>query len=215
VTKQPTSSRRLSSIDTLVRAPELLTLISHWGRLAVIEALRAIQHEQRSADLGSQEMSLAEYCDRATSWLRRHREPGYLRVFNLTGVLIHTNLGRATLNPELIQRSVLAATCPTTLEYDLKRGKRGDREAVIRERLCHLTGAESAVLVNNNAAAVWITLNTLAYNKEVIVSRGELIEIGGSFRLPELMIRSETKLVEVGTTNRTWLRDYETALTPN
>ncbi len=215
MTKQPTSSRRLSSIDTLVRAPELLTLISHWGRLAVIEALRAIQHEQRSADLGSQEMSLAEYCDRATSWLRRHREPGYLRVFNLTGVLIHTNLGRATIDPELIQRSVLAATCPTTLEYDLERGKRGDREAVIRERLCHLTGAESAVLVNNNAAAVWITLNTLAYKKEVIVSRGELIEIGGSFRLPELMIRSETKLVEVGTTNRTWLRDYENALTPD
>ena len=190
-------------------------MISDWGRLAVTEALRAIQQEQRSVDLESQDLSLVEYRDRAMSWLHRHREQGYQRVFNLTGVLVHTNLGRATIDPDLIQRSVLTATYPTTLEYDLKRGKRGDREAVIRERLCHLTGAESAVVVNNNAAAVWITLNTLAYNKEVVVSRGELIEIGGSFRLPELMLRSETKLVEVGTTNRTWLRDYENALTPD
>ena len=214
MTNQPKPTLRLSSIDKLVRAPEFLTLISDWGRLAVTEALRATQQELRSAGLESQDLSPAEYRDRATTWLRRHREQGYQRVFNLTGVLVHTNLGRATIDPDLIQRSVLTATCPTTLEYDLKRGKRGDREAVIRERLCYLTGAESAVVVNNNAAAVWISLNTLAYNREVIVSRGELIEIGGSFRLPELMLRSETKLVEVGTTNRTWLRDYENALTP-
>lgn len=214
MTNQPKTTQRLSSIDKLVRAPELFTLISDWGRLSVIEALRAIQQELRSADLEFSDLSLVEYRDRATSWLHRHREKGYQRVFNLTGVLVHTNLGRATIDPDLAQRSILAATCPTTLEYDLKRGKRGDREAVIRERLCHLTGAESAVIVNNNAAAVWIVLNTLAYNKEVIVSRGEMIEIGGSFRLPELMLRSETKLVEVGTTNRTWLRDYDNALTP-
>ncbi|MYC26072.1 MAG: L-seryl-tRNA(Sec) selenium transferase [Gammaproteobacteria bacterium] len=214
MTNQSKPTPRLSSIDKLIRAPDFLSLISDWGRLAVTEALRAIQQELRSADLKSQDLSLDEYRDRATSWLRRNRELGYQRVFNLTGVLVHTNLGRATLDPDLIQRSVSAATWPTTLEYDLKRGKRGDREAVIRERLCHLTGAESAVIVNNNAAAVWIALNTLAYGKEVIVSRGELIEIGGSFRLPELMSRSETKLVEVGTTNRTWLRDYENAITP-
>ena len=127
--------------------------------------------------------------------------------------MIHTNLGRATLDPELVQRSVLASTRPITLEYDLKRGKRGNREAVIQDRLRFLTGAESAVIVNNNAAAVWIALNTLAYKKEVIVSRGELIEIGGSFRLPELMSRSECKLVEVGTTNRTWIKDYENSIT--
>lgn len=214
MTNQPKPTERLSSIDKLVRTPELVTLISDWGRLAVTEALREIQQELRSVDLKSQDLSLLEYRDRASSWLRRHREQGYQRVFNLTGVLVHTNLGRATIDPDLVQRTVLTATWPTTLEYDLKRGKRGDREAVIRERLCYLTGAESAVVVNNNAAAVWITLNTLAYNREVIVSRGELIEIGGSFRLPELMLRSETKLVEVGTTNRTWLKDYERALTP-
>lgn len=214
VNNRPTPTQRLSSIDELVRAPEFNTLISEWGRLSVIEALRTIQQELRSEDLKSKDLSLAGYRERAISWLRSHREYGYQRVFNLTGVLIHTNLGRATLDPDLVQRSVSASTHPTTLEYDLKRGKRGDREVVIRERLCHLTGAESAVVVNNNAAAVWIALNTLAYNKEVIVSRGELIEIGGSFRLPELMLRSETKLVEVGTTNRTWLKDYENAVTP-
>ena len=214
MTNRTKHTQRLSSIDEIVRAPEFTTLISEWGRLSVTEALRTIQQELRSEDLESKDLSLTSYRDRAIAWLRSHREYGYQRVFNLTGVLIHTNLGRATLDPDLVQRSVLASTHPTTLEYDLKRGKRGDREAVIRERLCHLTGAESAVVVNNNAAAVWISLNTLAYHKEVIVSRGELIEIGGSFRLPELMLRSETKLVEVGTTNRTWLKDYENAITP-
>ena len=213
MTSQPKTRHSLSSIDKLIHAPEFETLITDWGRLSVADAFRAIQQELREADSSSNDLSLSEYHERANSWLHRHRKRGYQRVFNLTGVLVHSNLGRATMDPDLIQRSVLAATYPTTLEYDLKRGKRGDREAVIRERLCSLTGAESAVIVNNNAAAVWITLNTLAYNKEVIVSRGELIEIGGSFRLPELMSRSETRLVEVGTTNRTWLRDYENALT--
>ena len=208
------SSSRLSSIDKVIRTPEFLELTSDWGRHSVIEALRSIQCEIRADESDQRDISLATYYDRATSWLRAHRQLGYQQVFNLTGTMIHTNLGRATMNPELVQKAVHVSTHPVTLEYDLKRGTRGDREAAVRHRLQNLTGAESAVIVNNNAAAVWIVLNSLAYNKEVIVSRGELIEIGGSFRLPELMSRSECNLVEVGTTNRTWLKDYEDSITP-
>lgn len=212
MSKQTKSTHRLSSVDKLVRAPELLDLIANWGRLSVTEALRAIQADLRANEIQPKGISHDKYRDLAESWLCKHRTHGYLPVFNLTGTLIHTNLGRATIDPELVQRAVHASTRPITLEYNLRHGGRGDREAVVRDRLCHLTGAESAVVVNNNAAAVWIALNTLAYNKEVIVSRGELIEIGGSFRLPELMSRAECKLIEIGTTNRTWIKDYKAAI---
>ena len=188
-------------------------MIATWGRYSVSEAVREIQERLRNDESAQKDITSAEYRDLAVSWLREHRQHGYQPVFNLTGTLVHTNLGRATLDRQLVEKAVHAATRPVSLEYDLNRGERGDREAVVSDRLCHLTGAESAVIVNNNAAAVWITLNTLAYNKEVVVSRGELIEIGGSFRLPELMARSECKLVEIGTTNRTWLKDYEQSIT--
>lgn len=213
MSKQDQTSERLSSIDRILRAPDILKLISAWGRYSVTDAIRAIQKNLRSDESSKKKISDAEYRDLAISWLREHRQHGYQPVFNLTGTLVHTNLGRATLDRQLVEKAVHAATRPVSLEYDLNRGERGDREAVVSDRLRHLTGAESAVIVNNNAAAVWITLNTLAYNKEVVVSRGELIEIGGSFRLPELMSRSECKLVEVGTTNRTWFKDYENSIT--
>lgn len=177
------------------------------------EAVREIQERLRNNEFAQRNITGTEYRDLAVCWLREHRQHGYQPVFNLTGTLVHTNLGRATLDRQLVEKAVHTATRPVSLEYDLNRGERGDREAVVSDRLRHLTGAESAVIVNNNAAAVWITLNTLAYNKKVVVSRGELIEIGGSFRLPELMARSECKLVEVGTTNRTWFKDYENSIT--
>lgn len=210
---QTASSDRLNSIDRILRAPEILELIAAWGRYSVTEAVREIQERLRADESARKNISDTEYRDLVVSWLREHRQHGYQPVFNLTGTLVHTNLGRATLDRQLVDRAAHAATRPVSLEYDLSRGERGNREAVVSARLRHLTGAESAVIVNNNAAAVWITLNTLAYNKEVVVSRGELIEIGGSFRLPELMARSECKLVEVGTTNRTWFRDYENSIT--
>ena len=213
MSKQDQTSERLSSIDRILRAPEILKLISAWGRYSVTDAIRAVQEDLRDDEFARKKVSDAEYADLAISWLREHRQHGYQPVFNLTGTLVHTNLGRATLDRQLVNRAVHAATRPVSLEYDLSIGERGNREAVVSDRLCHLTGAEAAIIVNNNAAAVWIVLNTLAYNREVVVSRGELIEIGGSFRLPELMARSECKLVEVGTTNRTWFKDYENSIT--
>ncbi len=207
------SFRRLPSVDRVLTDPATRAVVREWGLRTVKQAVQALQGDLRSggamppwaADAGS-------YATRIETRLRRDVGHGYERVFNLTGTIVHTNLGRSLLGADLAKAALRAATTPVTLEYDLRSGQRGDREGIVVHRLRLLTGAEHATVVNNNAAAVLLVLNTLALGQTVPVARGELIEIGGSFRLPEVMQRAGCELREVGTTNRTHPADYERAI---
>ncbi len=160
------------------------------------------------ADLGKKRL-LARF----QAVLARKLAPNFTTVINATGVVVHTNLGRSLLPVSAMDWLTRVGQSYSNLEFDLATGKRGSRYSLVEDLLCELTGAEAALVVNNNAAAVFLVLQTLAAGREVIVSRGQLVEIGGSFRIPDVMARSGARLVEVGATNRTHLRDYETAIT--
>ncbi|HVZ07733.1 L-seryl-tRNA(Sec) selenium transferase [Rhodopila sp.] len=205
--KQP---GRLPSVDALLRAPDTEVLLARFGRTAVTASLRAVLERRRSA--GRFGVPEADLLDEAADDLARRFAASQRPVFNLTGTVLHTNLGRAPLPPEAAEAAAVALRNATTLEFDLASGGRGERDDHIAPLLCELTGAEAATVVNNNAAAVVLVLNTLALGREVVVSRGELIEIGGAFRIPDIIARSGAILREVGTTNRTHARDYREAI---
>src|SRR5204863_6146615 len=186
-------------------APGIALLIERYGRSLVVDAVREATAAHRVAgDAASVDAIVAA----SGAALARMAQPSQHRVFNLTGTVLHTNLGRAPLPEEAVAAAVEAMRSPSTLEYDLASGRRGERDDHIAPWLTRLTGAEAALAVNNNAGALLLVLNALALGREAIVSRGELIEIGGAFRLPDIMARAGTRLREVGTTNRTHLRDF-------
>ena len=206
--------RTLPSVTAILNTAVAAELVQRFGRTASTEAIREAVAEAREAMKSGAAASEAQ--DLALQALARldARDRSSLRpLFNLTGTVLHTNLGRAVLAESAIGAAMAAMRDAVALEFDLSTGKRGERDDHIRTLLCDLTGAADATVVNNNAAAVLLCLNTLAQNREAIVSRGELIEIGGAFRMPDIMARAGATMVEVGTTNRTHASDYRSALT--
>ncbi|MBV9859994.1 MAG: L-seryl-tRNA(Sec) selenium transferase [Alphaproteobacteria bacterium] len=201
----------LPSVDRVLREPGAQQLIDDCGRALVLEAVRAALSERRGSGQGAEPEAILETARRT---VRDRLRPSQRRVFNLTGTVLHTNLGRAPLPEEAVAAVVAAMRDPSTLEYDVATGGRGERDDHVAGWLRRLTGAAAALAVNNNAGALVLVLNALASGRETLVSRGELIEIGGAFRLPDIMARAGTRLREVGTTNRTHLRDFADAIGP-
>ena len=198
--------RDLPAIETLMQSDAIAPLIRIHGAQVVKNRLRDLQNAMR------QERSVPDWATDPSGYSKELEKTlvktDYVPVFNLTGTVIHTNLGRALLSQDLWRAIEPLVTRPMNLEYDLVKGARGQRDTVVEERLCDLMRCEAVTIVNNNAAALMLVLNTFGLNSEVPVSRGELVEIGGSFRLPELMSRAGCRLLEVGTTNRTRLDDF-------
>lgn len=209
--------RHLPATDRLLRDASFEPLLNRYGHTRVVNTLRTLQNDARRA-IG-EEGILPEWNDnwaQAVQARLEQRQAGALQpVFNLTGTVLHTNLGRAQQAEEAIDAVTQAMRSPVTLEYDLDGAGRGHRDRVLAELLCQITGAEDACIVNNNAAAVLLMLAATAAGKEVVVSRGELVEIGGAFRIPDVMRQAGCVLHEVGTTNRTHAKDYRAAVNDN
>jgi L-seryl-tRNA(Ser) seleniumtransferase len=206
------SLRSLPSVDQVMRSAAMAEAAARFGRAMTVGAVRRAIAAARAARETLRDPD--HFARRAISLLESDAKPKLRVVFNLTGTVLHTNLGRALLAEAAVAAAQAAMHNAVALEFDLDGGRRGERDTLVRALLCELTGAEDATIVNNNAAAVLLALNTLSRSREAIVSRGELIEIGGAFRMPEIMARAGAKLREVGTTNRTHLRDYAGALGP-
>jgi len=209
--------RQIPSVDELLCRPRLAQLVGRVDRTLVVETARGVLADLRAlvaSDPGAAASALgpAEMEERIAREVERALKFSLRPVINATGVVLHTNLGRAPLSREAVEHLRETATAYSNLEYDLAAGSRGRRDVHTARLLARLVGAESAIVVNNNAAAVFLILNTLAKGGEVIVSRGELIEIGDAFRIPDIMAESGAVLREVGTTNRTRLADYERAI---
>jgi len=204
--------RALPSITEVLNTAAAVDLVQRFGRMISTEAVRVTVDGARTAiKAGAPAPDADDVARQTLARLDEHDRSNLRPLFNLTGTILHTNLGRAILAESAIEAATAAMRNAVALEFDLSTGKRGERDDHVRALLCDLTGAEDATVVNNNAAAVLLCLNTLAQGREAIVSRGELIEIGGAFRMPDIMARAGTKMVEVGTTNRTHARDYRAA----
>lgn len=209
--------RTLPGVDILLDASASDSRFENLPRKVILDAIRKAIDITRKNILNEVDMQVDQelLMGRAEGYAKEKMAPNLVNVINATGIVLHTNLGRALLCKEALENIVTVAQSYSNLELNLKTGKRGIRYAAVEELICELTGAESALAVNNNAGAVLLALNTIAKDREVVVSRGELVEIGGSFRVPDVMTKSGGILKEVGTTNRTHLRDYQNAISDN
>lgn len=209
--------KNIPKVDKVMEWPGVKALLDGYPRPVVIEAVRSalerLREEALQGNASAESFGESTLTKQVRAALEKANLPGLRRVINGTGVILHTNLGRAPMSESLREAVSDAAFGYSTLEFDLEKGVRGSRAVHVEELVRRLTGAEAAVVVNNNAAAVLLALSSLARGKEVIVSRGELVEIGGSFRIPEVMEQSGAVLREVGATNKTHLRDYRSAVT--
>jgi L-seryl-tRNA(Ser) seleniumtransferase len=224
----------LASIDELIQRPDANALVLIYGRAQVVKTLKLVMKETRlrmqddhpivdkaqhnisplTSKSNTREQLSNSMIKACADQLMAVSEPRLKELLNLTGTVLHTNFGRALYAQSAIEAANLAMRAHVNLEYDLDLGKRGERDDHVESLLCELTGAQAATVVNNNAAAVLLSLSTLGSRKEVLISRGELVEIGGSFRIPDVMKRAGALLKEVGTTNRTHLKDFEDNITP-
>ena len=210
--------RSIPKVDVLLEDEKIKQMIEVYGRDIVIDAIRVEMDRLRKfiAKCDSEEEA-REQIQNLTEQIRLQAEkifnPNMKKIINATGTILHTNLGRAPISLKHMKHISDIATGYSNLEYNLEAGRRGERYSHFEELLCKVTGAEAAIAVNNNAAAVMLILSTMAKGGEVIVSRGELVEIGGKFRVPDVMEQSGATLVEVGTTNKTHFADYENAIT--
>lgn len=210
--------RKIPKVDKLLSDPAFQKVREGYSGTAVLKAVRNvlenIRTEIRSGSFSSDSLKIPVIAARVAAGLKADSASSLRRVINATGTVIHTNLGRSPLPEKIWQQLAETALHYSNLEFDGQSGERGDRYSHVEPLICELTGAEAALVVNNNAAALLLALSSLAKGGEVIVSRGELVEIGGSFRIPDIMTQSGAILCEVGTTNRTHLKDYQNALTP-
>jgi len=208
--------RALPSVDRLLQEPDVQALQDEFAHENLADAAREALAEARQRILaGEPAPSLAELAQAVSDRARVLWRPSLVHVINASGVIIHTNLGRAPLSAEALAAIVATASGYSNLEYDLDTGERGSRHSHVADLLARVTGAEAAMAVNNNASAVLLALTALAQGSEVVVSRGQAVEIGGGFRIPDVLRQSGATLVEVGTTNRTYVADYERAIGPN
>jgi L-seryl-tRNA(Ser) seleniumtransferase len=210
--------RQLPSVDQLLQHPKGSVLIQDYGRALAVEALRATLEGVRTAVLNNGIPTLPSadtLLNEAQKWLEALLRPTIQPAINATGIIVHTNLGRAPLSNTALAAVQITGGGYITLEYDLETGRRGSRAVHAEALLTRLTGAEAALVVNNNAAAVLLMLTALCQGRDVVISRGQLVEIGGGFRIPDVMAQSNAKLIEVGTTNRTYLHDYAEAIHEN